>query len=150
MTPSKFLSNKKSTQQSISISPALKDWVERYVRVQHQKNPEDERYKSVSAFYCSVMEKVLHTFEIGKTLDDFDRLMDPQMNDFIDDFSSNLFIPYIEPAVAMDKYSLVGFKSTTHLFMKMLNIFKEDVDPIISAALEQFLRDLEGVIYLQS
>ena len=129
MTTSRYLSNKKITQQSISISPALKEWIERYVRVQHQENPEDERYKSASAFYCSVMEKVLKTFEIGKTLDDFDRLMDTKMKDFFDEFSSNLFIPYVEPAVAMDKYSLVDFKATTHLFMNMLRLFKENVDP---------------------
>lgn len=129
MTTSKYLSNKKNSQQSISISPALKDWIERYVRVQQQKNPEDERYKSVSAFYCSVMESVLKMFEIGKTLDDFDKLMDPEMNDFFEKFSSKLFIPFVETAVAMDKYSLVDFKATTHFFMSMIKLYKENIDP---------------------
>jgi len=49
-TSKKFLSNKKTAQQSISISPALKDWIQRYVNMNHRESPNDMRFKSVSAF----------------------------------------------------------------------------------------------------
>ena len=75
MTTKRYLSNKKTTQQTISISPSLKDWIRRYVSVMHKKKPEEEYYKSISAFYCYILEKVLKIFQEGKSLDDFDRLV---------------------------------------------------------------------------
>ena len=61
MTTKRYMSNKKTSQQTISISPSLKDWIRRYVSVMHKKNPRDRNYKSISAFYYSVMENVLKT-----------------------------------------------------------------------------------------
>ncbi len=42
-TSKKFLSNKRTSKQTIVISPALKEWIERYVNVNRRKNPGDER-----------------------------------------------------------------------------------------------------------
>ncbi len=57
MTSQKFLSQKKTACQSFSCSPALKEWVERYVRVNKRKSPENDQFKSVSAFISSLIVK---------------------------------------------------------------------------------------------
>ena len=104
MTSKKYLSNKKISQQAISISPALKDWIKRYVNVMAKKNPHDERYKSISSFYCNVMEKVLTIFETKKTLDDLDKIVDRE----IENLYSNrvtLFGPFLEASIVMDAFS---------------------------------------------
>lgn len=113
MTSKKYLSNKKISQQAISISPALKDWIKRYVNVMQKKNPHDERYKSISSFYCHVMEKVLTIFDKGKTLDDLDQFVDREIENI---YSNNvtLFGPYLEATVVMDAFtpieSIIGSK----------------------------------------
>ncbi len=50
MPSQKYLSRKKTAIQSISLSPALKEWLQRYVRVKHHEIPDDIRFKSVSSF----------------------------------------------------------------------------------------------------
>ncbi len=57
MTSQKFLSQKKTVSQSFSLSPALKEWMGRYVRVNKQKSPENDQFKSVSAFISSLLVK---------------------------------------------------------------------------------------------
>ena len=59
MTSEKYLSQKKTTNQTISISPALKEWLQRYVRVEHHKFPEDKRFKSVLAFITHYIKVAL-------------------------------------------------------------------------------------------
>ena len=58
-TSKKFLSEKKTSQQTISISPALKDWIERYVSVNRKEYPKDMRFKSISSFYNYTMDKCM-------------------------------------------------------------------------------------------
>ncbi len=82
MTSKKYLSNKRTAQQTISTSPAIKDWVKRYVNVNHKKKPNDERYRSISNFYNYVMENMLQLFEEGKTIDDLKRLENKKVKDF--------------------------------------------------------------------
>jgi len=130
MTTRRYLSNKKTSQQTISISPSLKDWIRRYVSVMHKKNPEDERYKSVSSFYCTIMENVLKIFEKGKTLDDFDKLMDDEIREIYDTFSANLFIPYIEPSLKASRYDKIDFRSTTRYLMPLLRVVEKNMDPL--------------------
>jgi len=104
MSSKKFLSKKKTVRQTISISPALKEWIERYVNVNSRKYPEDPRFKSISAFYNYVMENNMNIFKRGKTLDDFDRFVDSFMKEFQMEFSFNATIPIYEPALKMNKY----------------------------------------------
>lgn len=104
MSSKRFLSDKKTEKQTISISPSLKEWIERYVNVNNRENPEDSRFKSVSAFYNYVMEKSMNIFKRGKTLDDFDRFVDSNMKEFQTEFSFKATIPIYEPALKMNKY----------------------------------------------
>ncbi|MHA1438387.1 MAG: hypothetical protein ACTSPD_12505 [Promethearchaeota archaeon] len=129
MTPKKYLSNKKITTQNISISPALKDWIHRYVSKMNKKNPEDDRFKSISAFFCNVMEKVLMLFEKGKTLDDFNELEDKEIRNFYDKFSAPFLIPLIEPELNPGRYLKIDFKSVIRYFMMFRNFFMKNIDP---------------------
>lgn len=75
MSAKRFLSNKRTAIQTISLSPALKDWVERYVHVNQNRNPEDVRFKSVSSFYAYIIENLMLSFQKGKSLNDFSRFI---------------------------------------------------------------------------
>ncbi len=59
MTSQKYLSLKKTAIQTVSLSPALKEWLQRYVRVKHREIPEDKRFKSVSAFVAHTIKEAL-------------------------------------------------------------------------------------------
>ena len=123
MTTKKFLSEKKVSQQTISISPALKEWIERYVRVMHKKNPEDNRYKSISAFICNIMENVLKIFKKGKSLDDFDNIVDKKIQNFYDKLTFRAVIPYYEEVVYLNKYQNYSYTNMLNLFMMYRNQF---------------------------
>ncbi len=124
----RYLSKKKTASQNISISPSLKEWIERYVRKMHEKNPSDERYKSISAFYCSSMESLLNAFEQGKTLDDFDKLIDKEVEDLTDRFMYKALIPMNEVAVEMNRYTPFKMGSIVQYCFSIRNYFKKNYD----------------------
>ncbi len=84
MASDRPLSKKKITQQTISISPALKDRIEQYVIENHKKYPNDNGFKNISAFYNYVMEKTMDCFEQGKTIDDFEAFVDSEIKEFFE------------------------------------------------------------------
>jgi len=127
MSSKKFLSTKKTAQQTISISPALKDWITRYVHVNHQKNQEDHRFKSVSAFYNFVMERIMVLFKKGKTLDDLERIEDKRIKDFFDRFTFQGTIPLYEMVIEDHKYSPFSFEFNTRFLLLYLDMFKREV-----------------------
>lgn len=103
--PKRFESDKKKTTQTISISPALKDWIQRYINEMKEKYPKDERYKSYSSFFCTVMENALEAFELGKTLDDFKSFLDEGLKNMMDDFTFPASVPMYENAVRLNRYT---------------------------------------------
>lgn len=127
MSSKKFLSNKKTAQQTISISPALKDWIIRHVHVNHQKNQEDNRFKSVSAFYGYVMEKLLSLYKKGKTLDDLEKIEDKKIKKFFDRFTFQATIPLYEMVVEDHRYSPFSFEFNTRFLLVYLDMFKREV-----------------------
>lgn len=129
MTSRKYLSNRKTAQQTISISPALKDWIERYVNVNHRKNPKDKRFKSISSFYNYVMERSMECFEKGKTLDDFERFVDTQTIKFYDQFTFRAIIPFHEMAVRTNKYTTFRFNQVPRFLYSMRRMFTNGVEP---------------------
>jgi len=128
MTSKRYMSNKKTAQQTISISPSLKDWIQRYVNVMQKEHPEDERYKSTSAFYCHVMENILKTFQEGKSLDDFDRLVDKEYEEFFAPISAEFIIPFMETEVNMNRYSIAVFEENMRFLLGSRKIFMKDID----------------------
>jgi len=144
MTSKKYLSTKKTSQQCISISPALKDWISRYVNKMKNENPEDERYKSISAFYTQVMEKTLNAFERGKTLDDFEKFVDEEVNSFYDKFSFRATIPFYEMILETNKYNKLDYEGTMSFFSAMKIFFKEYFIEKDINKLEIFINRLEN------
>ncbi len=124
MTSKKYLSNKKTAQQTISITPALKEWIERYVHVKHRENFNDERYRSISAFYNHIMENILSLFEKGKTLDDFKRIEDKDIKDFFDKFTFKATIPLYEMIAESNRYTYFSFDFNTHFLLTYLNFLR--------------------------
>ena len=104
MISSRNLSKKKTETQNISISPYLKDWIKRYVIAEAKKNPEDKRFKSISAYYNFVMEKTMEIFKSGRSLDDLETFVDSKVSDFYESHTFKAFIPLIEQAVELNKY----------------------------------------------
>ena len=131
MTSKRYLSNKKTTQQTISISPSLKDWIGRYVSVMHKKNPENGNYKSISAFYYSVMENVLKTFEKGKTLDDIGRLQDRELKKLLNE-EGRFSLPYLNACVMMSSFMPLDYffdKPIKSFLFRWFNLFFKKIDP---------------------
>ena len=121
MTSKKYLSNKKTSQQTISISPALKDWVKRYVNVNHRKNPDDARFKSLSAFYNHVIERLMQLFQKGKTLDDIERVEDKEVKDFFEPFTFKATIPLYDMVSESNRYTPFSFEFTTRFILHYTN-----------------------------
>lgn len=126
MTSKKYLSNKKTTQQTISISPSLKEWITRYVNVNNMKDPKDERFKSVSAFYNHVLENIMELFSKGKTLDDFERVEDKEVQDFFEPFSFRATVPLYEMVSENNRYSSLSFNYFTRFLISYLNFLKKN------------------------
>ncbi|MHA2472733.1 MAG: hypothetical protein ACXAES_05810 [Promethearchaeota archaeon] len=125
-TSKKYFSNKRTAQQTISTSPAIKEWIARYVNVNHKKNPDDLRFKSISNFYNYIMENMLKLFEEGKTLDDLKRVQDKKVKDFFKRFSFNATIPLYEMAVEPNKFTPFSFEFNTRFLLKYLDLFKSE------------------------
>ncbi len=105
MLSSRNLSKKKTATQNISISPYLKDWINRYIKLEARKNPKDQRFKSISAFYNFVMEKNMEIFRSGKGLDDLENFVDAKISKFYETHTFKAFIPLFEQAVELNKYN---------------------------------------------
>jgi len=129
MPSRKYLSNKKTAQQTISISPALKEWIIRYVNVNHRDNPNDERFKSVSSFYNHVLEKILKLFEKGKTLDDFERVEDKEIKDLFEPFTFKAIIPLYEMVSESNRYTPFSFEFTTRFMLRYINWMRKQYRP---------------------
>ncbi len=134
MSVKKKASNKKITRQTISISPALKDWITRHVNKKAKMQPNDERYKSVSAFYNYVLENVMNLLESGKTLDDLKNYADGTMVTFYDKYSFRATIPYYEVAVQPNKYDISFYDNMTDFFLALKEFYIQiprDVDDLM-------------------
>ncbi|MFX0058047.1 MAG: hypothetical protein ACFE85_02370 [Candidatus Hodarchaeota archaeon] len=128
MTSKRYLSNKKTSQLTISISPALKDWINRYNNKLHKKFPDDKRYKSTSSFICSVIENVLKIFEKEKSLDDFQKLTDKEVENL---FSQNttLYSPFVELSLVMDSLMPIDSIINTKFFFSYYKFYLKNIDP---------------------
>lgn len=125
MTSKKYLSDKKTSQLTISISPALKDWVKRYVNVKHSKSPNDDRFKSISAFYSYAIENLLELFEKGKTLDDFSRVVDKGVEDFFEKFTFRATIPLYEMVSESNRYTHFSLGFATQFVLTYFNFLRK-------------------------
>jgi hypothetical protein len=124
MTDKKYLSNKKTAQQTISISPALKDWIKRYVNVHHRKNPKDERFKSISSFITYILDNIMKLFKEGKTIEDFKRVEDQVYKDFFDKFTFRATIPLYDMVAESNRYTPISFNFITRFLIAVYHFYK--------------------------
>jgi len=129
MASERKLSKKKTTQQTISISPALKARIEKYVNDNNKKNPKDNRFKSISAFHNYVLEKTMDCFDNDKTLDDFQSFIDSEIQDFFDKISFKALIPYYENAVKPNRYTDPTFNKLPFLYLTIRRLYFSIMDP---------------------
>lgn len=125
MTPSK----KKTSQQTISISPELKERIEKYVMINQEKNPKDKRFRSISSFYTSVLEKIMDCFDKKKSLDDFESFVDGEIKDFFEKISFDGLIPYYEEAILSNKYTDPTFDKIPLFFLTLRRFYLSMMDP---------------------
>jgi uncharacterized protein YegP (UPF0339 family) len=123
MSSQKPLSKKKITQQTISITPDLKERIDSYVMENHEKNPDDKRFKSVSAFYNHVLKKTLDCFNKGKTLNDFEDFVDSEFKNFFDRISFKATIPYYEEAIKSNKYTNPTLEKLPSFFLTIRRFY---------------------------
>lgn len=93
---------------SFSTSHALTDWIKRYIKKKQAEDPNDKRYKSVSSFIHYSLEKLMEIFEKEKTLEDLDRIVDKEVNDFYDNLTYKALIDQAEESVRYNKYFLLS------------------------------------------
>ncbi|MBY8983445.1 MAG: hypothetical protein KGD65_00075 [Candidatus Lokiarchaeota archaeon] len=122
-------SKKKTAQQTISISPGLKDRIEKYVTENQKKNPKDKRFRSVSAFYTNVLEKTMDCFDKGKTLDDFESFVDSDVKDFFEGLSFNGLIPYYEKAIILNRYQNTNLERNPFFYFTLRRFYTSRMDP---------------------
>jgi len=124
MASQKYLSLKKTAQQTISISPALKDWIKRYVNVNRKKDPNDERFKSVSSFITYILDNVMKLFKEGKTIDDFKRVEDQVYKDFFDKFTFKATVPLYDMVAESNRYVPISFDFITRFVLAIYNFYR--------------------------
>ncbi|MFX1379369.1 MAG: hypothetical protein ACFFA4_09760 [Promethearchaeota archaeon] len=123
MPSSKPLSKKKITQQTISITPDLKERIDNYVIENQKKYPNDKRFKSVSSFYNNVLKKTMDCFDKGKDLDDFENFVDSEFKNFFDKISFKATIPYYEEAIKPNKYTNPTLEKIPSFFLTIRRFY---------------------------
>jgi hypothetical protein len=147
MVSERSLSNKKITQQTISISPALKDKIERYVNEHNEKNPSDKRFKSISAFYNFILDKSMDCFEKGKSLDDFEAFVDSEIKDFFDKITFNALIPYYETAIRTNRYNHPLFEKNPFFFLTLRRLYLDRMDPYDITSIKTIFNRVKNFIF---
>ncbi|MFW9879405.1 MAG: hypothetical protein ACFFG0_40530, partial [Candidatus Thorarchaeota archaeon] len=150
MTSERPLSKKKTTQQTISISPALKDRIEQYVIENQNKNPKDNRVKSISAFYNYVLEKTMDCFEQGKTLNDFETFVDSEIKEFFERISFNALIPYYETAIRTNRYTHPIFEKNTSFYLTLRRLYLDRIDPYNIASIKNIFNRVKNYLISQN
>ncbi|MFX0145664.1 MAG: hypothetical protein ACFE9C_16485 [Candidatus Hodarchaeota archaeon] len=123
MPSQKPLSKKKITQQTISITPDLKERIENYVKVNQEKDPNDKRFRSISAFYNYVLDKTMDCFNKGKNLDDFENFVDSEFKNFFDRISFKATIPYYEEAIKPNRYTNPTLEKIPSFFLTIRRFY---------------------------
>ncbi|TFG01156.1 MAG: hypothetical protein EU541_00100 [Promethearchaeota archaeon] len=128
MTNKRVLSDKKITRQTISISPALRQAIISYIEDMQENNPNDDRYKSISAFFTFVMDKTLSALKSGKTLEDLEKIAHKDIRGFFDDITFKAIIPDLETSISLNKYIIPEYDQIPQLFLRSKELFIDKKD----------------------
>ncbi|MBD3196973.1 MAG: hypothetical protein GF317_18110 [Candidatus Lokiarchaeota archaeon] len=118
MVKKRNLSKKRTDRLTISISPFLKDWLTRYVKEEHKKHPENNKYTSLSRYVSNVIEASLKLLEKGKSLEDLHEIPDQKIQKFYDDLTFRAVIAIYEANIEKNKYDLGDFESLIPLYLQ--------------------------------
>lgn len=118
MVKKRYLSKKKTSRQTITISPFLKDWLKRFVKEKHEEKPENENYRSVSSFVTYLIEENLKLLEKGKTLEDLKGQPDRKTEKFYDKITFKAITQQFEEVSETAKYTTDDFDFLFPLFSK--------------------------------
>ena len=140
------MSSRKTSQQTISISPELKGRIEEYVMINHENHPNDKRFRSISSFYTSVMEKTLDCFDKGKTLDDFESFVDSEVKNFFEKLSFNALIPYYEQGILPNKYIDPTFEKIPLFFLTLRRLYLSIMDPYDNKTIHELMNRLRNYL----
>ncbi|MGV9203911.1 MAG: hypothetical protein ACOC44_07795 [Promethearchaeia archaeon] len=118
MVKKRFLSKKKTSRQTITISPFLKDWVKRFVKKQQNSHPNNDYYRSVSSFITYILEENLKILEHGKNLEDLKYQPDKETEDFYNKITFKAITEQFEELSEAGKYLTDDFDFLFPLFSK--------------------------------
>ncbi|TXT60399.1 MAG: hypothetical protein BAJALOKI2v1_110059 [Promethearchaeota archaeon] len=142
MASKKFLSEKK-VPFTISISKALAEWIDRYVRVQAEKNPADEQYKNRSAFLNKLLNKVMRLLSEGLSIDTIGQLPDKEIVNFYSKNTFNALIPVVEHAFSISKFNKMDVREQPKLFLGFRNLIMKDMEPRNYKTLDHFVERIK-------
>jgi hypothetical protein len=135
-----------SSQLTISISPKLKERIEKFVKDNQKKNPNDKKFRSISAFCSSVLELAMDCFEQGKTLEDFESFADSGVKDYLENLSFHGLIPYYESAVRPNRYSNPTFEKNPFFFFTLRRFWTSQMDPNDTMSITNFFNRVRNYI----
>ncbi|UCD01338.1 MAG: hypothetical protein JSV23_10745 [Promethearchaeota archaeon] len=147
MSTERPLSKKKITQQTISISPALKNKIEGYVNEKYKQHPEDKRFKSISAFYNYVLDKTMNILEKGKTLDDFEAFVDTEIKDIFQNISFSALIPYYENAIRTNRYTSPTLERNPFFYFTLRRIYTSRMDPYDITSIKTIFNRVRNYVF---
>ncbi|TXT67033.1 MAG: hypothetical protein BAJALOKI1v1_210035 [Promethearchaeota archaeon] len=143
MTKKKFLSRKKTVQQSLSIPFPLKSEIIKFIKENREKNPDDKRFRSVSAFYTHVMHKAMEIFEKGKTLKTFKAFADEEILKFYESFSFSAIKSLFEMITEVNRYTKFNYQRTLGFYTKTRQFILDNLERHELNTYETFLQRIE-------
>jgi len=112
-----MLERKRTEKQTISISPALKDWIERFVQKKHNENPDSEKYRSISAFYNYILECALKFLKSGKNFGDLNKQKKESKADYLDGLTFRAILSLHEEWLKMNRYRGIDIRRKVPLLI---------------------------------
>jgi hypothetical protein len=128
---------------TISISKALAEWIDRYVRVKAEENPNEEKYKNRSAFLNSLLNKVMDLLSEGLTIEKIGELPDKEITNFYSKNTFNALIPVVEHAFSISKYDKMDVKEKPKLFLGFRSLIMKDMEPRDYKTLDHFVERIK-------
>lgn len=128
MSSKKYFSEKKRETQTITLPLALKERIEKQIEDYNRKvHQEDDGYRSLSSFYCSVMDTLLKLFNDGVTFKDLKKISDREINRFYEKITFKGILPPYEGIIKANKYISVNFDYATGFYLGILHFFQENL-----------------------
>jgi len=143
MTPKRYLSNKKTKKQTISISPELKKEIEEFCQQRARENSNDPTYKSISSFYTYVMNEFLAYLEEGGDLTDLYNSRDSSLDSFYDKFSYKSFAPIFEEFLEPNRYE-DSILNLSYFLLSTRNLYVNNFDPYNLTQFKEFFEKLKS------